>query len=60
MSKPDLHDVGHGWFTDDKEAPRFLHVVEVDGIEFIFWNLDQALDKLDAEPEATFERIMVH
>lgn len=40
--------------------PRFLHLVRVDGIEFIFWELEQALDKLAEEPEARFERITVH
>ena len=60
MSKPASYEAGHGWMRDDDAPLRFLHVVEVDGIEFIFWSLDQALDKLNAEPEATFERITVH
>jgi hypothetical protein len=47
------------WRCDDTVL-RVLHMVRVDDIEYIFYDIENALQKLAEEPCATLEPITVH
>ncbi|MCB2055863.1 MAG: hypothetical protein KDE35_16680 [Geminicoccaceae bacterium] len=53
------NDRSSAWSRRDGPV-RELHLVRVEDLEFYFFEFDDALRKLYAEPEATLERITVH
>ena len=55
----DRQEHASNWRQND-DVLRVLHMVRVDDIEFIFYDIEHALEKLAQEPGATLEPITVH
>lgn len=53
-------EAGPAWQAAEDGPPRFLHRVWTGEVEYVFWDLDRALAKLEEEPEAELELITVH
>lgn len=39
---------------------HFLHLVRIEDFEYYFFDVEDAIAKMEEEPEASYERITVH